>query len=304
MTPPDLYAALQDLLAALANAYRNDFRAAIAAAGLGPMPVGVLLHAGDTQNGRDPRPLTVDNLLACVPYYAPAAFAARLETLTANGWLAAGPEGPTLTDKGKAATDAMYGAVRARLAGLTPRPAAELERLATLLDALVAAGAAAGLSADRACALASGTSGPNPESAPLARAAWAVEALTNQRCDAHRAAWQPLGLTGPALETLTWLWEGRADSIPSLYAWAAAQPFPRGFSAQDYNGFVSGLAGRGWAVLEPGGAASITAEGRRVREAVEAQTDGRFYGPWEGVPEAEQAELHRLATATAAALRE
>ena len=75
-------------------------------------------------------------------------------------------------------------------------------------------------------------------------------------------------------------------------------------AAQDYNGFVSGLAGRGWAVLEPGGAASITAEGRRVREAVEAQTDGRFYGPWEGVPEAEQAELHRLATATAAALRE
>ncbi|MCC7358635.1 MAG: hypothetical protein IT317_04115 [Anaerolineales bacterium] len=304
MTPPALFAALQDLLAALAHAYRPDFRAAIAAAGLGHMPVGVLLRVCDTQNGRDPRPLTVENLLACVPYYAPAAFAARLAALTERGWLSAGPDGHTLTAQGQAAAEALYGAVRARLAGLAPLPAADLAHLAALLDALVAAGVSAGHSSRRACALASGTARPNPESAPLARAAWSLEALTNQRCDAHRAAWQPLGLSGPALETLTWLWEARADSIPGLYAWSAAQPFPRGFSAQDYNGFVSLLAGRGWAALEPGGAAAITAAGRRVRGEVEAQTDALFYDPWEVVPEAEREDLHRLAQAATAALRE
>jgi len=302
MTPPaDLWPALEALLGALAATYRADFRAAIAAAGLGQQPVGVLLHAGDPQLGRDPRPLTIAGMLACVPYYAPAAFAGRMEKLAAGGWLALGADGYTLTALGRAATDSLYSAVRARLAGLQPMPAADLARLAALLDQLVAAGRATGRLTDRACALASGTAGPNPETAPLARAAWSVEALTNQRCDAHRAAWQPLGVSGPAWEALTWLWEGRADSVAGLYAWANAQPFPRGFTAQAYNGFVGQLVQRGWASLGAAGAAALTAAGRTLRAAAEADTDALFFEPWESVPAADRAELlHRAQSVTAA----
>ncbi len=300
MSTSDLYTALQALLGALAATYRADFRAALAAAGLAQQPVGVLLHAGDI----DPRPLTVAGLLACVPYYAPAAFASRLQQLTLGGWLTAGPDGYSLTATGRAATESMYRAVRARLAGLAPLAPADLARLAALLNQLVAAGAAPGRFTDRACALASGTIGPNPESAPLARAAWSLEALTNQRCDAHRAAWQPLGLSGPAWETLTWLWEDRADSVAGLYAWAERQPFPRGFSAQAYHGFVNTLAQRGWADLTPGGGAALTPEGRRLRAAIEAATDDLFYAPWSAVPAADQAELLSLAQTVTAVLRD
>lgn len=295
MTPPDLWSALEALQTAFATAYRADFRAAIAAAGLGQQPVGVLLHAGDIA----PRPLTVAGLLACVPYYAPAAFQSHLDTLTAGGWLTASADGYTLTAPGRAATDSLYAAVRARLAALAPMPPADLDRLAALLDALVAV---PGRPAGRACTLASGTTGPNPESAPLARAAWSIEALTNQRCDAHRAAWLPLGLPGPAWETLTWLWEGRAASVAGLYAWAQAQPFPRGFSAQDYNGFVGQLVARGWAVLEAAGATALTAEGRRVRAEAEAATDANFYGPWAALPAADLSELLTRAQTVTAAL--
>ncbi len=300
-TPPaDLWSALEALLGALAATYRADFRAALAAAGLSQQPVGVLLHAGDIA----PRPLTTAGLLACVPYYAPAAFTTRLEKLAAGGWLERGPDGYALTALGRAATEGMYSAVRARLASLRPLPAADLARLAALLDALVAAGVAPGRLTDRACAAASGTLGPNPESALLARAAWSVEALTNQRCDAHRAAWQPLGVSGPAWETLTWLWEGRADSVAGLYAWANAQPFPRGFSAQAYNGFVTQLVQAGWANLDAAGAATITQAGRAARAAAEADTEALFFGPWSVVSPTDLAELHHRAQSVTAALQD
>src|SRR5258708_36538029 len=80
---PQDWSTLLELLGALASRQREDSRHTVIAAGLGREPVGVLLHAGDV----DPKPLTAADLLACVPYYAEASFAAPMQRLAAGGWL-------------------------------------------------------------------------------------------------------------------------------------------------------------------------------------------------------------------------
>src|SRR5262249_49870765 len=131
---------------------------------------------------------------------------------------------------------------------------------------------------DQSCLAASGNAAPWQEPSPMATIARALEALTNFRCDAHRASWRPTDLDGPAWETLTWLWEGRADSAASLLAWSEKQPHPRAFTEADYAACLATLCEHGWA--EPGvdGRSALTEAGRNLRQAAEEQTDTNFYG--------------------------
>src|SRR5262249_4062231 len=198
----------------------DDFRNAVTALGLAREPVGMLLHAGDV----DPRPLTAADLLACVPYYAEVSFTRPMERLAAGGWLEPAGDGAyRLTDKGRAATDRMYASARDRLRRLEPLPPADLKPLAPLLSRLVAACRASSVVTDQSCVAASGNAGDFSEPSPLATAARVLEALTNFRCDAHRAAWRSSGLDGPTWETFTWLWEGQGAGAEALFAWSDKQ---------------------------------------------------------------------------------
>ena len=282
---------LLELLGALAGQYREDFRQAVIGAGLGREPVGMLLHAGDI----DPRPLTAADLLACVPYYAEASFTLPMQRLAAAGWLEPAGDGYRLTAKGRAATDAMYAAARDRLATLSPLPATDLERLAQLLRHLLAACQASPVVTDQACLAASGNPAPWHEPTPMATIARVLEALTNFRCDAHRAAWRPTDLDGPTWETFTWLWEARADSAASLQAWSAKQPHPRAFSTADYAACLSTVREHGWAEPAAEGRFVLTEAGRNLRQAVEDQTNANFYGPWRALSAAEIDELEAVA---------
>jgi len=299
-TAPDTWPALHRLLAALAAQYSADFRAAVLAEGLGREPVGVLLLAANL----DPDPISAALMLACLPYFAETAFTTRLERLRVGGWLDRHPAGYTLSPRGRAAADAMHGAVRARLAALAPMPPADLERLAQLLERLFDHCRLSPRVPGQACVTLSGNAKPinEPGASPLARAARALEALNNFRCDAHRAAWQPLGVSGPAWETLTWLWQGRANSHLGLRAWAEKQPFPRGWAAADYAGFLGELQARGWVESVPDSTWSLTPPGRVAREAAEADTDARFYAPWAALTPAEMDELSSRAAVVAEAL--
>jgi hypothetical protein len=293
------WATLLELLGALAGQYRDDFRQAVIGAGLIREPVGMLLHAGDI----DPRPLTVAGLLACVPYYAKASFMVPMQRLAAGGWIEAAGAGYRLTSKGRAATDAMYSAARRKLASLSPLPAADLDRLAQLLRRLLAACQASALVTDQACLAASGNAASWQEPTPMATIARALEALTNFRCDAHRAAWHPTDLDGPAWEALTWLWEGRADSAAGLQGWSEKQPHPRAFSVADYAACLATLSEHGWTEALADGRFTLTDAGRNLRQAVEDQTDANFYGPWRALSTVEIDELDLRARAIVDALR-
>ena len=293
------WATLLELLGALAGQYREDFRQAVIAAGLGREPVGMLLHAGDI----DPRPLTAAGLLACVPYYAEASFTRPMQRLAAGGWLAPAGQGYQLTAQGRAATDAMYAAARNKLAALAPLPPADLERLAQLLCQLLSACRASPVVTDQASLAASGNAAPWQEPTPMATIARILEALTNFRCDAHRAAWRPTDLDGPCWETLTWLWEGRAESAASLLAWSEKQPHPRAFSAADYAACLATLVEHGWAAAGASERFALTEAGRAMREAVEEQTDANFYGPWQALGPAELDELNARARVVLSVLK-
>lgn len=300
-TAPDAWAALQRLLAALAAQYSPDFRAAVMAQGLGREPVGVLLLAANVH----PRPISADSLLACLPYFAATAFASRLERLAASGWLDIHPAGYLLSTRGRAAAEALHNLVRERLGKLAPMPGADLERLAQLLERLVDACRTFGAVRQQSCMAASGNASPgrDPSASPLARAARAIEALANFRCDAHRAAWGPLGVSGPVWETLTWLWRRHADSPASLSSWADKQPFPRGWGASDYAGFLDELALRKWAEAGSGEEWQLTPLGSAAREGAEAETDSLFYAPWATLAPAEVDDLARRAAVVADALQ-
>ena len=278
-----------ELLTALAGQYRDDFRRAVIEAGLARAPVGMLLHAGDI----DPRPLRAADLLRCVPYYAESAFTAPLQRLAAGGWLEpAGGDAFRLTASGRAATDRMYAAARNRLAALSPMPPADLERLAGLLVRLFAACRRSRVVTDQACVEASGNAVAFTEPTALATIARLLEALTNFRCDAHRAAWRPTGVDGPTWETLAWLCEGRADSAQALLEWAQKQPHPRAGAAADYATCLKTLAERGWAEPASGdGHYRLTGAGRQVRQRVEDQTDDNFFSAWSALSDGEVIEL-------------
>ena len=300
ITSVDAWAALQRLLAALAAQYSAEFRAAVLAEGLGREPVGVLLLAANV----DLDPISAAGMLACLPYFAETAFTTRLQRLRAGGWLDPHPAGYVLSPRGRAAAEAMHGVVRTRLAALAPMPPADLERLARLVERLFDLCRLSPAVPDRGCVTLSGNAQPTrePGAPPLARAARAIEALSNFRCDAHRAAWQPTEASGPAWETLTWLWQGRANSPLSLHAWAEKQPFPRGWSAADYAGFLVDLQAMGWVEAGPDEAWSLTPPGWAAREAAEADTDARFYAPWAAFTPAELDELSSRAAVVAEAL--
>ncbi len=294
------WATLQELLGALAGQYREDFRQAVLAAGLAREPVGMLLHAGDI----DPRPLTSADLLACVPYYADASFTLPMQRLASGGWLEpSGGGGYRLTARGRAATDAMYAAARNKLASLAPLPAADLKRLADQLRRLLAACQADRVVTCQSCLAASGNAAPWQEPTPMATIARVIEALTNFRCDAHRAAWRPTDLDGPCWEALTWLWEGRADSDASLLAWSEKQPHPRALSAADYASCLATLVEHGWVCARPEGSFALTDAGRAMRQAVEDLTDASFYGPWLVFSPAELDELDARARGVLNALK-
>jgi len=269
-------------------------------AGLAREPVGMLLHAGDV----DPQPLTAADLLACVPYYAEASFTVPMQRLAAGGWLEAAGSPPAgqgayrLTEKGRAATDSMYAAARSRLAALTPLPAADLERLAQLLRQLLDACQANPLVTDQSCLAASGNATEWAEPAPIATIARVLEALTNGRCDAHRAAWRLSGLDGVTWEVLTWLWEGRAKSAASLYDWSARQPHPRAWTASDYAACLAILEQRGLAMPTGGECFALSEPGRALRQTVEDQTDANFFAAWAALTPAEIDELAAHAQAT------
>src|SRR5579859_571346 len=274
---PQAWATLLELLATLAGQYREDFRQAVIHAGLAREPVGILLHAGDV----DPKPLAAADLLACVPYYAQASFTVPMQRLAAGGWLEpAGNDAFRLTDKGRAATNSMYAAARNRLALLAPLPPADLERLAQLLRRLLVACQSNPVVTDQSCLAASGNAASWREPTPMATIARVLEALTNCRCDAHRAAWRPTGLDGPTWEAFTWLWECRADSAASLFEWSAKQPHPRAFGAAEYAACLAALTARGLCAPDSADHFALTDSGRALRQSIEDQTDAIFFAAW------------------------
>lgn len=215
---------------------------------------------------------TLDDLL--FPY------SCRREML--RGMLAAG-EGAGLveerdgrfhaTDEGRRHARALHTATRAHLETLRPLPRPQLARLADLLERAFLAAAAAAPAAPqahtpRAFRYREGT----PSSHPLAALDDAVYGLWMVRDDCHVAAWTARRLRGPDLNVLTYLWRGEASTAAELVALVG-----EGTEAH----VVAALAAlREAGLVEGSGPLRPTDRGRAERDAIEADTDRSFFGPW------------------------
>lgn len=126
---------------------------------------------------------------------------------------------------------------------------------------------------------------------PLPYFEQAVSCLHAYRDDAHIAAWKPGGLDAPALETLTLLWRGEADSLDSV----CEKHQRRGHPRQVYAAALVELRRRGF--LEgPDPGPRLTESGKSFRDNIEQDTERYFFAVWSCLIDAEKDELADLAT--------
>lgn len=232
----------------------------------------------------EPRPLTIDQLHAIYPYTSRRAIEDALQPhldgafLQAAGDSNAGPRdesaGFQVTQKGRELVDHFFGTVHEALEAATPLPREEMTKLGNLLRTIVE-NAHSPLPEDESIFHAGRYSDPGPDAAPSAQIDQYITDLYYFRDDAHIAAWRPTGLDGPAWEALTLLWREQAQTITEISERLAN----RGHTSDDYAAAVAVLEGRGWVAVN-GDDVQITAEGRRLREKVEEQTNETFFAPW------------------------
>jgi hypothetical protein len=126
---------------------------------------------------------------------------------------------------------------------------------------------------------------------PLPYIEQAISCLNAYRDDAHLAAWHPSGLDGPAIEALTLLWDGQANSLETL----EAQLKHRGHRPAVYEAAVDELRLRDL-VHGPDIALHLTPEGYVFRDNIEQQTDDYFFAPWTCLSDADEAMMLDLLT--------
>ncbi len=233
------------------------------------------------------------------PYTAADAYLTRLIAAAEKGYLAeVAPGEYRLTDTGRVEAHRFVEGLRAAMAESDPLPLADSERLINLLDRLVQASLATPpppdtlrLRSGQAWCISLSYELMPAASPPLPYIEQAISCLAAYRDDAHLAAWQPSGLSATALEALTFLWRGEADSLDALCERLAH----RGHQRQVYTQALAELRERGF-IEGLDSAPQVTEAGQSFRDQVEANTDRYFFAPWACLGDAEKAELTGLLT--------
>jgi ribosomal protein S19E (S16A) len=238
----------------------------------------------------DPEVWDATSTRARYPYNRPQRLDEQLQQMVDEGYLErVAPDRYRLTEDGRAAGQGMMAAMGALFAEPVPADREDLERLTELLGRLVRASLEAP-DLPRKTALHASRTLDRGEGQPLmARLNRYMDDLNAHRDDAHIYAWQQHDVNGPAWEALTLVWREEARDAAGL----AEQLSFRGYGEEAYEEALQELAGRGWVEAGDDGY-RLSAVGRQVREAVEAETDRLFYAPWQVLDEAEVGELRNL----------
>lgn len=237
----------------------------------------------------EPETISPHRLQVRGPYTAAEGYLTRLQAAARKGYLEeVAPAEYRLTDTGRAQTEYLIDELRAAMAAADPLPAIEEERLAHLLDQLIEASINTPPPPDTWSIVLSQRLMPT-SSPPLPYVEQAISCLAAYRDDAHLAAWQPSGLSATALETLTLLWRGDADSLDAVGEALAHRNHPR----QVYAAALAELRECGF-VEGPDNGPRVTETGRAFRDQVETVTDQFFYAPWACLDATERAELANL----------
>ena len=239
----------------------------------------------------DPETITPNRLRVRNPYTAADIYLKELEAAAGAGFFVEALQYEfSLTPSARAETLRLIAAGRALMAQVDPLPPADSSRLAVLTGRLACAALETLPMPENWSIRLSFRIMPEAEP-PLPNFEQAVSCLHAYRDDSHLAAWKPGGLDAPALETLTLLWRGEADSLESV----CEKLKGRGHLTQVYAGALAELRKRGF--LEgPDAGPRLTESGKSFREKIEQDTDRYFFAPWSCLTDAEKVEMAGLAT--------
>lgn len=201
-----------------------------------------------------------------------------------------------LTDDGTAVVVQLEQGMAEYLATLHPAPHEELPALAHTLASIArrmdeAMGGPGGrLAATRRLARLA------PDDAPMVLLERAVRELWLVRDDAHQRAWRAAWFTGPAIDVLTRLWQGDAETRTALKSLLAS-----GHEPVTVRELVDELLEQGY-VEARGDELTPTRAGYLIRETIEAETDRLYFMHWPELVAGEVARLHARLRALIAAL--
>ncbi len=177
-----------------------------------------------------------------------------------------------VTPKGREARERATGGFRSLL-GTLSLPGEPLGRALSALEALASAIPTGSPRVEAARRLA-----PPAPASELVRLQYAVRQLWARRDDCHTGAWQDSGYEGPALDVLTQVWSGKGSLDEVAKALENKQ------ERADVERSVDSLVRRG-DLERQGDVVRCTPTGRASRDAIEAETDRRYFAGW---PEGEE----------------
>lgn len=279
---PVLWMEMYQAFAAIYPTYQGVLSSFQHQQGVSEAMIGLLLAALTLEPGT----ISSEKLRVRGPYTSASEWMARLHAAKEKKWMLEPEPGEfRLSPKGSSAVRKMVRDSRKAMQKADPLPSDEGRRLAQYLSRLVQACLFTAPPPDTWSIRLSFQLMPD-EAPPMPYIEQALSCIQAYRDDAHLAAWQPSGLSAPALEALTLIWRGQATSLDELYNRLAQ----RGFALHDYQAALNELRERGY--LEgPDEDFRLTETGDTFRAEVEAQTERFFFAPFDCLSTDEKMEL-------------
>jgi hypothetical protein len=289
-----LWKSMQQTEEAIFSVYQPIFDGFLHSNGLAGHTIGILIAALTMEPGT----ISPERLQARGPYTSVQIYMMRLHAAAEKGYLSEPEPGEfRLSRRGRMAVQKLIADGRKAMSRNDPLPAEEGRRLVQLLGRLI-----------QACMF----TPPPPdtwgirlsyqimpaEEPPLPYVEQALSCLLSYRDDAHMAAWQPSGLSAPAMEALTLIWRGEAASLDSLYDKLAA----RGFEQHDYHAALNELRQREL-LAGKDTALRLTSTGTAFRDQVERDTNLYFFTSWDCLATVDKHELACLLSSLRGGLR-
>jgi len=290
----EIWTLVLDAESAIVNHYEPVFKRFRVESKLDPRGVGLLLAAWTFE----PHTITASRLGVRSPYTASSEFRRRLAEVAARGYLReVKPAEYRLTDQSLETINVLIKQGRDVMDQVDPLNPIDGQRLASLLGRLVQTCLDTPYPPDTWSIGLSYKMMPEPNP-PLPYIEQAISCLSGYRDDAHMAAWRPSGLSAIALESLSILWKGSANSLATIIQ-SLAQ---RGHTPQNFREALVELRERGFLSgtdSEP----ELTQAGLSFRETVEQDTNRYFFKPWSCLSEADRTDLASLLTQLSDGLR-
>lgn len=239
-----------------------------------------------------PNPISVDLLSKRTPYGNSENYAKTLADAAEAGYLKADGTGSyVVSEKGANAIEESHTSFYAHINEISQFPADKMAKLATFLSKLVDSCAQTDFKTGRTAFDISNGGHPKVDVGTLAEVDQHLDDLNAFRDDAHIAAWTPSGVNGQVWETLSFVWNGEANTAEKL---AERLPF-RSYTTEDYAKALGDLEALGWVESGDDGYA-VTAAGKKVREDGEAATNSNYFLPWSVLFNADLTEMEKLLT--------